>query len=258
MTTITKLNGANYLLDTDNMQITFLDQRFYLNKDTGNYWPSATTILDAYPKGAAFFEWLKKHGEDSDSIRDEAGKRGSHVHNLTERYDNGEEVTLFNADGFIDHKVSEWNMFEKYVEFRKAHDTNVIHNELALVSDELKFGGTLDRVMQVNGKLLLLDIKTSNYVSNHYWLQLAAYRQLLKTVTKMEVEGVAILHLNAKTRTAGSKGAIQGMGWQLLTCYDEKEMDKYWRLFVGTQALWNEENGSMKPKQFSYALSHKL
>ncbi len=49
-------------------QITFEDARFYyLN---GNFYPSVTTILSAYPRDAHFYKWLKEVGNDADTIRD--------------------------------------------------------------------------------------------------------------------------------------------------------------------------------------------
>jgi hypothetical protein len=251
------MGKPNYTVDQKENRITFLDNRFYLSQK-GNYWPSSTTILDAYPKGYGFMEWLKKNGEDSDTIRDEAGERGTRVHDLTERYDNGEEVSLLNAGGFLNLRMSEWNMFERYIEFRQKHDTNVIANELSLCSDKLKFGGTIDRVIEVNQERLLMDIKTSNFLSKHFWLQLASYRELLEKCERMTVDGIAILWLNAKTRGDGRAGAIQGKGWQLLVCRDAKEIDQYYRLFKHTHALWLEENEGMKPREFSYKIKHKL
>jgi len=42
-------------------KIQILDERFYtLDKET--YYPSVTTILNAYPKGHYFNEWLKDNG----------------------------------------------------------------------------------------------------------------------------------------------------------------------------------------------------
>jgi hypothetical protein len=55
----------NYIIDTSTRQITLLDARFYRNED-GVFVPSVTTILEAYPKDAAFYQWLKNNGQDSD------------------------------------------------------------------------------------------------------------------------------------------------------------------------------------------------
>ena len=245
--------NTNYTIQ--NNQLTFLDQRFYTPSE-GVYLPSVTTILNAYPKDAGYYEWLKRVGEDADSIRDEAGRRGSVVHNLTEQYDEGNEVSLINERGSIEYKLTEWAMFERYVDFRTRFPAEIFHTEFNIMSEKLGFAGTLDRVMSIEGKTLLVDIKTSNAIYPSYWLQLAAYEQLLTEYHGYNtLDGVAILWLNAKTRTEGKKGAIQGAGWQLVV---KEETDKDWELFQATHKLWLAENEGMKPKQLTYQIKHKL
>lgn len=254
--TIIKSGSKNLLIDLQSNQLTFLDNRFYVT-ESNEFVPSVTTYLEAYPKNAQFYEWLKKVGDDADEIRDEAGRRGSIVHGLTERFDNGEEVSLLDENGYIGYKLNEWAMFEKYVEFRRRFQTNVIHNELNLVSDQYKMGGTLDRVMTIDGKMYLLDIKTSNVVHPHYWLQLAAYEKMLDEKLHIQVDAVGILWLNAKTRTEGKKDSIQGKGWQLLS-EPAANLDTYWNRFKACQQLWLAENEDQKPRQLSYSISHKI
>ncbi|CAB4137368.1 hypothetical protein UFOVP318_26 [uncultured Caudovirales phage] len=238
----------------NNKQLTFLDARFYQTQD-GNYVPSVTHILDCYPKGAAYFNWLKENGKDADEIRDEAGRRGSVVHKLTELYDAGDEVNLVNPNGSIDYKLNEWAMFERYVEFRKRFNFTTDCIELNIISKELGYAGTLDRVITLDGKKILLDIKTSNAIYPSYWLQLAAYRSLLLNSLGQRVDMAAILWLNAKTRTEGKKGDIQGIGWQLIT---KEDCSKDLELFNATHQLWIAENENSKPKQLTYQISHKL
>lgn len=259
MNTIIKNGSKNYNIDLQTNRITMLDARFYVGED-GNYYPSATTILDAYPKGAEYYAWLKKVGEDSDTIRDEAGRRGSVVHDLTERYDQGEEIKLMDENGYIGFKMNEWAMFERYVEFRRRFSFEIVHTEMNLISPTLGFAGTLDRVIEMNGEKILLDIKTSNAIYSSYWLQVAAYEQLITDVQGFNpIDKVAILWLNAKTRTEGAskKDSVQGLGWQLIT-RKEEETEKDWKLFQATFQLWKAENGTMTPKQMSYQLSHKI
>lgn len=247
-------NSRNYLLDTFGQQITFLDSRFYLS-DNGTFIPSVTTILEAYPKGAAYYSWLKSVGEDSDEIRDEAGRRGSRVHKLTELYDEGHEIRLMDDDGNINMKLGEWAMLERYVEFRKRFPFEIELTEQTIISEELGIAGTLDRVIiDRDGGKILCDIKTSNAIYPSYWLQLAAYREMLRSVGK-EVDAVAIIWLNAKTKTEGRNGAIQGAGWQMVLRHDTK---KDWELFKATRALWLAENADLKPRHTSYKLSYQL
>jgi hypothetical protein len=237
----------------NNKQLTFLDARFYITED-GGYVPSVTHILECYPKGAAYYNWLKEAGKDADEIRDEAGRRGSVVHKLTEFYDAGYEVNLINPQGQIEYKLNEWAMFERYVDFRNRFQFVTDSIELNIISKQLGYAGTIDRVIDMNGEKILLDIKTSNAIYPSYWLQLAAYRSLLMNEKGIMVDKVAILWLNAKTRTEGKKGDIQGIGWQLLT---REDSSKDLELFNATHNLWQAENTTSKPKSLTYQISHK-
>jgi hypothetical protein len=249
---------STYFIDTNSKQITFTDNRFY-RTENGRSVPSVTTILQAYPKDAHFFQWLKQVGEEADNIRDEAGRRGSIVHTLTERYDAGEEITILNPSGEIGYKLNEWAMFERYVDFRNCHPLEIIHSEFNVISEKLNFAGTIDRVITLNGKNYLIDIKTSNAVHEFYWLQLQAYKRLLWEYYDSDkvVDGVAILWLNAKTRTYGKADAIQGPGWQLLI-RDKAEESQDWELFKATQLLWSAQNQNLKPRELTYKLAHKI
>lgn len=247
----------NFKIDTKQNRIELLDSRFY--ERDGNYYPSVTTILEAYPKGPAFYDWLKKVGENADDIRDEFGKRGSIVHGLTEEYDREQEVNLM-FEGKAKYSSFEWAMFERYVEFSNRFNPEVLLIEANYCVPELGFGGTLDRVVRVNGKTLLIDIKTSNYLHNHFWLQMAAYVKLYEEENLMnddapKIDAIGILWLNAKTRSDGKKDAIQGTGWQLKL--PEKSISEYWELFKATHNLWKVEFGTMKPKNTTYNLTHK-
>ena len=236
-----------------NNQLTFVDGRFYVD-ETGQYFPSVTTILEAYPKPFALMQWIKENGENADKIRDAAGERGSAVHHLTEDYDNGLECNLLNEQGNPQHSLEVWGMFEKYVDFSTRYSP--VHEliEQNIISSCLGFAGTIDRVSTIYDKKYVLDLKTSNMIANSYWLQMAAYRDLLYVETGIKTDGVAILWLNAKTRTTGAKGDIQGVGWQLIT---KEDTISDMILFNATKQLWIAEHENDKPKSFSYQLTHQ-
>lgn len=254
--TMIKERNKNYKLDVSANRITLADGRFYFS-ESGQAIPSVTTVLNAYPKGAAFYEWLKKNGEDSDNIRDEAGRKGSKVHDLTERYDNGEEVSLLNESGDFGVSMTEWGMLEKWVEFRTRFTPEIIDIETNIISEVLGIAGTRDRVIRLNGKRLLVDIKTGNYIGKEAWLQLSAYRAIDYANGHEAYDGIAICHLAAKTKTDGKKDSVQGKGWQMLIETDPKVIDEYYSVFRHTHQLWLSENASLVPKQVSYSLSHK-
>jgi len=244
------------LTQIKNNQITFTDARFYIDESTGEYYPSATTLLEAYPKPYALIKWMQEVGKQSEEVRDAAGRRGSNVHYLTEQYDKGFECNLLHADsGQPMYSMEEWAMFERYVDFSQRFQPEHHYIEQQVLSPQLGFAGTIDRICTIDGKTYILDIKTSNGIYNSYWLQLAAYRKAAEVEMRLDgIDGVAILWLNAKTRTNGKKGDVQGIGWQMVT---KEDTTKDWQLFQAVQQLWLAEHGDEKPRQFSYTLSHK-
>jgi hypothetical protein len=256
-------------------RIEFLDSRFYQDQKTGLYLPSVTTILDCYPKGYGYYEWLKQVGEDADEIRDEAGRKGSKVHQLTEDYDDGLECCMIDENGNPLFKQIEWAMFERYVEFRdRFKEYELIANEVHYTSPNLGYGGTLDRVFEkmifpgsviVSDKKkrksvverILLDIKTGNAIYPHYWLQQAAYAKLWNEINPDQpIDQIAILWLKSSTRTEGKTGDIQGKGWKLY--FPDQPIEHYWNLFRATFALWKEENKNLVPRNLSYQLKHQI
>ena len=124
------------LIKSNPNQFTFSDGRFYAD-DNGVWVPSVTTVLECYPKPYQFLQWLKESGENADKIRDAAGKRGSTVHELTERFDKGEEVNLLNEFGNPQYSLDEWSMFERYVEFIERFNPTMDMIEQNIVSQKL-------------------------------------------------------------------------------------------------------------------------
>ena len=257
---ITEIGGRKYMVDETTNRISFLDARFYKCAD-GSMVPSVTTLLDAWPKGAQYYEWLKKHGQDSDEIRDEAGRRGSVVHNLTELVDRGGEARMCGDDGSPKFLMSEWSMLERYAEFRKIVAPEIHEIELNMASSKLGYAGTLDRVMVIADEPWIIDIKTSAAVYDHHHLQTAAYLKLYAEARKLPAMQElkfrrGILHLNAKTRSYGKGEVIQGPGWQLVET--DKSLEEDMSLFDACVKLWHATNKNTKPKATSYALSVKI
>lgn len=59
------------------------------------------------------------------------------------------------------------------------------------------YGGTIDVILNINGKLYVGDFKTSNHIGYKYWCQLAAYINMLIN-EGYEIGGCFILQLNKK------------------------------------------------------------
>ena len=240
-------------LIADLEQINFLDERFY-TLDGETFFPSVTYILDCYPKGYGFQQWLKDLGSNADQVRDRAAAIGSRVHDAINRLLVGDEITW-------DDKVygfDEWQYILRFMEFWEKYKPELIATEESLISPDLGFAGTIDLVCRINGEVWLIDLKTSNYLSNSYELQVAAYRKLWDGLSpENKINRAGIFWFKALTRGEDSKGkSIQGEGWQLKEF--EGDPNRAYRLFEATHEIWKNENPNPKPKNRVYPIKAKL
>lgn len=239
----------------DLKQINFLDDRFYTFNGV-EFYPSVTTILDVYPKGFGFNQWLKDVGSSATEIVERAANIGSLVHNVTELLNAGEEITWANEQGIAQYSQHEWELILRFADFWRKCKPELIANEQSFCSKVLGFGGTLDRVVVLNGKRWLIDIKTSNYIHTSHELQIAAYAVLWNEFNPtLPIHETAILWLKSSIRKDGIdpvKDNYQGVSdagaWQLKK-FDRHYLEAF-EVFKHTQAIWREENPNFKPKNY--------
>lgn len=243
----------NIFYDGGAKQINVLDERFYESTtNPGIYYPGVTTVLEAYYKGYGYHEWLKQVGFNADEILKKAGNQGKNVHAMIDFYLKGLPVKWANNEGGILWTLAEWQMFCKFIEFFNKFNPEIIVNEFQLVSEKLRFGGTIDLVCKINDEIWLIDYKTSNYIHKTHELQIAAYSIAWNELNpQYEIKRAGILWLKSSTRGEDKSGIkIQGQEWQIKE-FDRNYKDAF-KLFEYTQAIWNEENPNYKPKNLIY------
>lgn len=158
----------------------------YFLKD-GTKVPGTTTIIGRFKDSGGLLHWAFKQGK-SGAVRlyDEAEKAadiGTCAHGLVELHINGKPL-----DDLIDYaqttlpnsemRDKAWSAFRAYEAWAKNFKVQILHQEIQLVSERYRYGGTPDAIGIVGNALALLDWKTSNSVYSDYLIQLAAYRQL--------------------------------------------------------------------------------
>ena len=137
---------------------------------------------------------LYKHKKYEDTLQ-QAADLGSEVHGLIEEYlMNGYLSEII--DTHCKEVINAFNSFLSWWEIIKQNVFRVIYQEYKLTCPY--FGGTLDMLIEINGKIYIVDFKTSNHVGYKYFLQLAAYRYILRTEHNIEVDGCIILQLDKK------------------------------------------------------------
>jgi len=230
-------------------QITFLDERFYFDNKTESYFPSATTVLDVYPKGFGFTQWLKDLGANSDEVVKRAQDQGTKIHNAIEQFLQGGDVTW--TDGEHENfTLDEWMMILKFYDFYLINKPETISVEESLVDPELGFGGTLDYVCKIKGEVWYIDWKSGSAIYKTNKIQASAYQKLWNKQKEEKITRLGCMHLRAQTRGEDKTGKqIQGEGWKLDEITDP---DHLYKLFEYSKAIWSEENPNPKPKNLIY------
>jgi hypothetical protein len=229
---------------SDSKQVNILDQRFY--KRDEKYYPSVSTILQYYPKGRYFEDWIKSNGYNSDIIAQKAAGEGTQVHKAIEDFLNGEEIVWLDEYGSAKYNLDVWKMILKFADFWNTHKPELIASEYHLFSDKYEYAGTADLVVRFKDKLWLLDIKTSNSLHTSYELQLAAYIEAWNETHDEKITEAGIIWLKASTRGADKQGKkIQGEGWQLKTF--DNSIEKSFEMFTKIYDIYKLENPDAKP-----------
>jgi len=253
-------------VDAELQQINFLDERFYHAGQDENgkdkYYPSVTHILNLYPKGAAFTQWLKDVGQSATLIADRAKEAGSKVHNGIEQILNGLPVSW--GDSGENYSLEEWQGLNRYMDFHKVTQVEPMLIEGNVYSHKYRYAGTSDLICKIGEETWLIDHKFGNAIYPTYFMQLIAYKVAAEEMNpNLKIDRVGVLHLKAKTRTAKAdveKGIYQGVGWQLVDPMHNSSVkeqaklhkaDPYevvWENFVRIMGIYYYETPDPKPK----------
>jgi genome maintenance exonuclease 1 len=172
-------------------QITSDDgSRLYATPD-GQKYPSVTTILSGEGK-EAIDAWRARVGMDeAKRISLRATNRGTRLHGYTEHY-------LNNVLDFLD--ASDLISKELFQGFQPILEPiNNIHcQETRLFSHHLKLAGTVDCIAEYNGRLSIIDFKTSSKPKqrdwiHNYFMQCAAYAIMYEEMTGIPVTQLVVL-----------------------------------------------------------------
>lgn len=149
-------------------------------KVDGKRVPGVTTILDVLGKSALiYWAWdLGCQGIDYRTYRDTAADIGTLSHYRVECEFLGIESDLSEYSK-KQIEMSD-NCLLSFYEWRKDKKIEKVENELQLVSQKYKYGGTIDIYCTLDGKKTLIDLKTGKAIYEDYFFQLAAYKELLK------------------------------------------------------------------------------
>ena len=151
--------------------------------------PSVTEIL-GYIDNQGLIDWanaIGRRGQNNKDVAAKAARYGTATHSAIENY-----LKEGYDTGFLDN--SSFKAFLKWWNgINSCHKVVILGQEEALVTE--LFAGTYDLLVSIDGKIYMIDFKTSNHVNYKYFMQLAAYRYLIYRLKGISIDGVIILQL---------------------------------------------------------------
>lgn len=229
-----------YETDPDLRQITLPDARYY-QRSTNVFYPSVTTILGYFPKGAFFETWLKDSGHNADIIMRRAGDEGTQVHEAVEKILKGEEIRWIDSDGHVNYNTHVWKMILGFYDFWSTYKPELLLSEQFIYSDTHKYSGTLDLLVKLNDEIWIIDIKTSTMIHTSHFLQMSAYTKAYEEIYGTKVDRTGVLWLKSSKRGPDkTKKRIQGDGWELKE--GDKSIDEYFQMFLHTYETYKMMN----------------
>ena len=167
-------------------------------KYEGKLVPRVTNILTAMLHEESLMGWANYMGLQNikhTKVRDESADIGTKVHAAIQQYLCTGKKETFYGEVNANKKINGFVSFLKWWNIISSNnDVHVLMIEKTLICKY--FGGTLDMLIEINGRIYLVDFKTSNKFQYKYHLQLAAYRRLLYSEYSIIVDGVIILKLS--------------------------------------------------------------
>lgn len=164
--------------------------RFYITPE-GKRYPSITTVLGSVEK-PWLESWKQSLGPAKASAETKrAADRGTAVHDMAEKYLNNDPTPT--AGHTVEH-IADFNKLK--LKLNKVD--NIWTQESALWSDLLQCAGRVDCVAEYNGKLCIIDFKTSTNDKNidqvqDYFLQTTAYALMFEERYGVQIDDVVII-----------------------------------------------------------------
>ena len=172
-------------------------KRFYETPD-GKLYPSITTVLSTRNK-KGLFEWRKRVGDEvANYVARTSAARGPAVHHMCEDY----------LNNFPTEWPYKWSEHEKkflpFCLFKQLQNKvlqkidNIRSQECALFSNKYRVAGRVDCIAEYDGKLSIIDFKTSTKERNdewneNYYIQASAYAEMFEEQTGTPIEQIVIL-----------------------------------------------------------------
>jgi hypothetical protein len=221
----------------------------YMHPD-GKQVPGTTTIAGRFSDKSGLLKWAHAQGWEHiplEDARDKAADAGHVVHQWIQDDVHGRPLTehQFVSDEILEKARA---AFAAFKEWAKRVSLRIVATEIPLVHSVLRYGGTLDAIGIVEGRLDLLDWKSGNRTYPEHLIQQAAYRELLRDAREQlgdralpVPDGATLVRLDKETGKPHAR------------TFDSDSLDIGWDFFEGGLRMYRLDQAIQKlvaePKQ---------
>jgi len=176
-------------LGYDDLSAETTDKGRKYSAPNGTRYPSITTVLKILTEDH-IRAWRARVGEEeANKISHRAASRGTAVHSIIENYLNNEEDY---AKGFMPNIVSDFKPMQQILD---THIGKIYAQEVALYSDHLGVAGRVDCIGEFDGKLSVIDFKTSRKPKKSEWIENYYVQESAYAIMWEERTGIPITQL---------------------------------------------------------------
>lgn len=153
--------------------------------------PSVTEVIHKMNHNDSLMYWANSIGLKGIRYKEymnRSSKYGTNAHSAIENYIKN-KVKAENNVPFLGFMLWYDNLINS------GHSVEILGSEVSMSC--LWFGGTCDLLIRIDGKVYIVDFKTSNHVSTNYFIQLGGYKYLVERELNIFIDGgMIILQLN--------------------------------------------------------------
>lgn len=237
------LNKIDPIPDID-IHTTVIDSSYQYN---GVSVPRVTSILSDMLHEEYLMNWANYMGRvkhiDHNKFTANSAHIGTIGHDAIEKFIMTGNIDTFDTESITENRFKARNVLSSFISWWDIINKHKV--EVLMIEQSLScalYGGTLDMLIRIDGKIYLVDFKTSNHFNYKYHLQTAAYRRMLWLTYGILIDGIIILRLSKDTN-----GFIEQL-LDLSTYKDLKYIDDCDRCFLSL--VYAYHNRQLIEKQY--------
>lgn len=225
----------------------------------GFWYPRVTSILSIKSKPGLYMYYAGMPSyHAAEKMKVKSAEEGSLVHEVIESILKKENPSIPDS---IKPSVDAFN------DFINSHDVEPIMIEERIISRQHKYAGTIDILAKVDGKMGVLDLKTSRSIYRDYGMQTAAYVEALHENPATPLLTSWVLRIDQSQKCFKCSASLRGKGgvskitaekypceheWDAMKGeYQFKEIDGFEqniKAFLAAKTLWEWEHEALLRK----------